>query len=38
MARLMTTDQGLALVDADGEHVTLLELSLAVRMYTPVAG
>jgi len=28
MARLMTTDQGLALVDADGEHVTLLELAV----------
>src|SRR6516162_9787311 len=26
MARLMTTDQGLALVDPDGEHVTLLQL------------
>jgi 2-keto-4-pentenoate hydratase/2-oxohepta-3-ene-1,7-dioic acid hydratase in catechol pathway len=29
MVRLMTTDQGLALVDADGANVTLL--SLAVR-------
>jgi hypothetical protein len=26
MARLMTSDQGLALVDADGTHITLLQL------------
>jgi 2-keto-4-pentenoate hydratase/2-oxohepta-3-ene-1,7-dioic acid hydratase in catechol pathway len=26
MARLMTTDRGVALVEADGEHVTLLQL------------
>jgi hypothetical protein len=25
-ARLMTTDQGLALMDPDGQHVTLLQL------------